>query len=288
MADNLPMSPFDNPQSLNYTIPMASRKTPQDQRPIIQSHDASTLEGQQLGAILAIKRAPRVATFPPLLAKVGDYVEVLAYYNANQVEVKSVRTGVIGLIEWEDLLPVPYDGKCGCLNGGCRCVYETWQAYSARRPLPAPQSSRQIPVYCKQDTKGMDVPVPTQMPVTPNSRLQLENIETKTNPEVNDPLTIAGQTPGAILVVKHFAHYPHDFGHILETEIGDHCVYLEAWEKGWGKVKVKNLRTGGKGFVRWEVFKPVNTRNRCPCDKGHCYCEYEDFEESRVYCEAQK
>ncbi|KAB8303396.1 hypothetical protein EYC80_004825 [Monilinia laxa] len=90
------------------------------------------------------------------IAKVGDYVEVLAYYNVNHVEVKSVRTGMSGTIEWEDLLPVPYDGRCGCLNAGCRCVYETWQAFSTRRSLSGLQNSRQTPVYGGQDIIGMN------------------------------------------------------------------------------------------------------------------------------------
>lgn len=313
MDCSLPMTPFDTPQTLNYELPMAPRKNPQDQRPITQLHDASTFEGQQLGAILAVKRATNLS-LP--IAKVGDYVEVLAHYNVKYVEVKSVRTGVSGTIEWEDLLPVPYDGRCGCLDGGCRCVYETWQAYSARRPLPGLQNSRQIPVYGGVDMNGMngmngiyfDFPMkdwehvedlftntylstvapPIQMSFSPNPPTQPEKIETKTQPEVNDPLTIAGQTPGAILVVKHHAHCPHDFGPILETEIGDRCRYLEAGEQGWGKVKVNNLRTGKEGFLRWEAFKPVSTRITCSCHKSYCYCEYEDFEKSHAYCDAQK
>lgn len=157
MDYNLPVTPFDTPQSFNYTVPMTSRKN-QDARPTIQIHDVSTFEGQQLGAILSVKRTVKAIGFNPSLVKVGDLVEVIAHYNVSQVEVKSIRTGVIGYIEWDDLLSVPYDGQCGCMNGGCRCVYETWQTYSARRPLPGFKS---IPFYGPQDANmsgmnGMD------------------------------------------------------------------------------------------------------------------------------------
>lgn len=86
--------------------------------------------------------------------------------------------------------------------------------------------------------------------------------------------------------MKQHAHLPHDFGPVLETEIGDHCKFLEACERGWGKVKVKNLRTGKEGYLRWQAFKPVNSRNTCSCLKAWCYCEYDDFEKSKAYCEA--
>ncbi|APA05672.1 predicted protein [Sclerotinia sclerotiorum 1980 UF-70] len=280
MDYSVPITPFDTPPTVGYPTPMTFRKVPQDEKPVVQIHDATTLEGQQISAIISVKRALKPAALSLPLAKVGDYVEVLAHHNVNQVEVKSIRTGMTGTIDWEDLLPVPYDEKCGCLNGGCRCIYESLQAYSARRPL------RSMPVYGSQDMSGTYVTMPIQTPISPNPPFQLGNIATKTPLEVDDPLTIAGQTPGAILVVKHHAHYPDDFGPVLDMEIGDHCKYLEACERGWGKVKVKNLRTGKEGFVRWEVFKKVGVRFRCSCGKGHCYCVYEDFEKSKVYCEA--
>ncbi|ESZ94372.1 hypothetical protein SBOR_5236 [Sclerotinia borealis F-4128] len=287
MDYSLPMTPFDTPPSIAYSIPMTFKKVPVVERPIIQLHDAATFEGQQLGAILAVKRALRVMNFYTPLAKVGDYVEVIRHYDVNQLEVKNLRTGITGTMNWEDLLPIPYDGKCCCLDGGCRCVYETWQVYSARRP-PGSQSQKSVPVAGGQDVSGIYVSMPIQTPAPPNTPCQSDNIGIKTHPEVNDPLTIAGQTPGAILAVKHFAHNPHDFGPLLETEIGDRCRYLEACEGGWGKVRVKNLRTGKEGFLRWETFKPVNVRNKCSCIKSYCYCEYEDFEKSRAYCEAQR
>ncbi|KAI9647280.1 hypothetical protein NHQ30_003663 [Ciborinia camelliae] len=314
MDYSLPGTPFDASASINYPLPMAPRKNSQNGRPVIQLQDAATFQGQQLGAVLPVKRTLKVTSFCPPLAKVGDCVEVLVHHNVNQVEVENVRTGMTGTIDWEDLLPVPYDGKCGCLSGECRCVYETWKAYSARRPVGL-QTQRSVPLYGGQDMSGMygmhfDFPImedwgqiddfftntysstvsmPLQMPVPSNPPTQLgigpDNIGTKTPPEVNDPMTIAGQTPGAILAVKHLPSYPVNFGPILETEVGDRCIYIEAWEEGWGKVKVKNLRTGKEGFLRWESFKPVNTRNTCSCCKGHCYCEYEDFEKSKNYCE---
>ncbi|KAF7872413.1 hypothetical protein EAF04_003334 [Stromatinia cepivora] len=282
MDYSVPMTPFDTPPTVSYPTPMTFKKIPQDERPIIQLHDAATFEGQQIGAIISVKRTLKPTAFYPSLAKVGDYVEVLAHYNVNQVEVKSIRTGMTGTIDWEDLLPVPYDGKCGCLNGGCRCIYESWQPYSARHPL------RSMPIYGSQDMSGMYVSMPLQTLISPNPLFQLGNVATETHLEVSDPLTISGQTPGAILAVKHHAHYPHDFGPILEIEIGDRCRYLEACERGWGKVKVRNLRTGKQGYLRWEVFKPVSTRNKCSCHNGYCHCEYEDFEKSRAYCEAQR
>ncbi|KAM0186471.1 hypothetical protein ACHAPC_004552 [Botrytis cinerea] len=299
------MTPFDTPPNITYLPSMAFKKPTQDEKSITQIHDAATLEGQQIGAILPIRRALKATAFCSPLARVGDYVEILAYYNVSQVEVKNIRTSMSGTIDWEDLLPVPYDGKCGCLGGGCRCIYETWQAYSARRP------PRLMPVYGVQDTSGiygMDFTLPTEEdwaqvddmytktysstvspPQTsndPNSSLYTTNFTTKTLPEVHDPLTIAGQTPGAIVAVKQHAHLPHDFGPVLETEIGDHCKFLEACEHGWGKVKVKNLRTGKEGYLRWQAFKPVNSRNTCSCLKAWCYCEYDDFEKSKAYCEA--
>ncbi|CAD6443642.1 d6493974-10b0-4b42-89f9-26135a502656 [Sclerotinia trifoliorum] len=280
MDYSVPITPFDTPPTAGYPTPMKMKKLPQDERPVVKIHDPATLEGQQIGAIISVKRALKPTALSLPLAKVGDFVEVLAHQNINQVEVESIRTGMTGTIDWEDLLPVPYDGKCGCLSGGCRCIYENWQAYSARHPL------RSVPVYGSQDMSGLDVTMPPQTPIPPNARFQLGNITTKTHLEVNDPSTIAGQRPGAILVVKHHPHYPHDFGPILKTEIEDHCRYLEGCEGGWGKVKVENLRTRKEGFLRWASFKPVGVRKRCSCNKGHCYCLYEDFEKSKAYCEA--
>lgn len=302
-----PMTPFDTPPNVTYVPSTAFKKTTQDERSVIQVHDAATFEGQQIGAILPIRRALKATAFCSPLAKVGDYVEILAYYNFSQVEVKNLRTSMAGTIDWEDLLPVPYDGKCGCLGVGCRCIYETWQAYSARRP------PRLMPVYGGQDTSGlygMDFKLstekdriqvddmftknyssagsPLQTSAYPTFPLYTTNFTTKTLPEVNDPLTIAGQTPGAILAVKQHAHYPHDFGAVLETEIGDRCQFLEACERGWGRVKAKNLRTGKEGYLRWQAFKPVNPRNTCSCLNAWCYCEYDDFEKSKAYCEAHK
>lgn len=137
-------------------------------------------------------------------------------------------------------------------------------------------------------TYSSTVPIPAQIPAPPNTISHHDKTEQDKPPEVCDPLTIAGQTPGAVLAVKHHAHHPPDFGPILEVEIGDRCIYLEACEHGWGKVKVKNVRTGKEGFLRWETFKPVSTRVRCSCHKAYCYCEYEDFEKSWDYCETKK
>ncbi|KAF5874483.1 uncharacterized protein Bfra_004493 [Botrytis fragariae] len=302
-----PMTPFDTPPNVTYVPSTAFKKTTQDERSAIQVHDAATFEGQKIGAILPIRRALKATAFSSPLAQVGDFVEILAYYNFSQVEVKNLRTSMSGTIDWEDLLLVPYDGKCGCLVGGCRYVYETWQAYSARRP------PRLMPVYGGQDMSGlygMDFKLSTEeelvevddiytktYPSTvsplqtsnyPNSPLYTTNLTTKALPEVNDPLTAAGQTPGAILAVKQHAHCHHDFGPVLETEIGDRCKFLEACEGGWGRVKVKNLRTGKEGYLRWQAFKLVNPRNTCSCLNAWCYCEYEDFEKSKAYCEAHK
>ncbi|KAF7956696.1 hypothetical protein EAE96_004027 [Botrytis aclada] len=276
-----PMTPFDTPPNVAYVPSMEFKKTTEDERPAIQVHDAATPEGQQIGAILPVRRALKATAFCSPLAKVGDYVEILANYNVSQVEVKNLRTSMSGTIDWEDLLPVPYDGKCGCLGGECRCIYETWQVYSARRP------PRLMPVYGGQDMSGIYVS-PLQTSTYPNFPSCATNSTTKPLPEVNDPLTAAGQTPGAILAVKQHAHVPHDFGPVLETEIGDRCKFLEACERGWGRVKVKNLRTGKEGYLRWQTFKPVNPRNTCSCHNAWCYCEYEDFERSKSYCAAHK
>lgn len=146
---SVPMTPFDTPTTANYPPAMTFKKMAQDERHAIRLHDAATFEGQQIGVILQVKRAVKATGLRPPLAKVGDYVEVLAHFNVNQAEVKNIRTGMSGTVDWENLLPVPYDEKCGCLIGGCRCIYETWQAYSARRPL------RLMPVSTCPDLNGM-------------------------------------------------------------------------------------------------------------------------------------
>lgn len=62
--------------------------------------------------------------------------------------------------------------------------------------------------------------------------------------------------------------------------MGDFIEVLSFSKDNSMKVEGKNLRTGQEGFLHWNTFRKVNTRNVCGCNKVECYCIYEDFNKS--------
>ena len=105
--------------------------------------------------------------------------------------------------------------------------------------------------------------------------------------EAADPMTLAGQTAGAILQVKQKPFQPNGFGPVVHVEVGDVVKYISSVNDEWGKVLVKNLRTQKGGYLRWESFKPVNTRMMCSCPLRSCNCVYEHHKASEKYCGAK-
>lgn len=138
--------------------------------------DPGTLEGQQEGAILKIKKQTRL-TFDYGFA-VGDHVKIGRKSGAAESNVRNIRIGGCArVIEWDSFFPVSRGGKCYCVETGkgirsCRCVYEDpkdrEQAFKvlAVDPIPDPKANNATPI------------------------------------QVNDPDTPEGQIPGAVLKIK--------------------------------------------------------------------------------------
>lgn len=95
-----------------------------------------TLEGQQIGAILQVMRAPerikkikKGAEFNTIL-EVGDCVNVLGTTSSSErgtdrmdYIVENKRTRVCVSVPWNTFLPVGTRELCCCIDHACRCVY---------------------------------------------------------------------------------------------------------------------------------------------------------------------
>lgn len=46
--------------------------------------------------------------------------------DSSRVKVKNLRTGAVGDIVWNSVLPVGPREVCDCGDKGCRCVYEDY------------------------------------------------------------------------------------------------------------------------------------------------------------------
>ncbi|KAE9364438.1 hypothetical protein N431DRAFT_421418 [Stipitochalara longipes BDJ] len=219
--------------------------------------DPVSLQGQQEGAILVIKSNTSCNSEDDdeLLPQVGDNVMVVRFEGAKQVIVKNLRGYLQTPVPWANFFPVPYYGKCACLKGRCRCIYESVEAFYERCPQIAATT-------CDLD--------------------QATNLDF----ESANPDTRRGQTVGSVFTVKQKPCYPSDIDPILLTEIGDKVEVLRHFRKDSSKVsmvKGKNLRTGGEGMMGWDVFRAVGTRMMCGCTQAKCVCVYEDFEASLEY-----
>lgn len=95
-----------------------------------------TLEGQQIGAILQVMRAPerlkkikKGAEFN-MTVEAGDCCEVLSTMSSSErgldridYIVDNKRTGARVSVPWNTFLPVGMMEICNCANQACRCVY---------------------------------------------------------------------------------------------------------------------------------------------------------------------
>ncbi|PQE28508.1 hypothetical protein CJF32_00005596 [Rutstroemia sp. NJR-2017a WRK4] len=234
--------------------------------------DPTTLEGQRKGAILMVKRQSSRFGHSKL-AVVGDLVTVVAHFSVLDAGIKSIRTGLTGVLEWDQVLPVPYDGKCSCITQGCPCIYETFEEFSRRCPTKAAEFQKNAAAGKKEPSSAFKPSATKQQQATPI--------------EAADPMTLAGQTAGAILQVKQKPYRPNGFGPVLHVDVGDFVKYISSVDDEWGKVLVKNVRTQKGGYLRWESFKPVNMRTMCSCRLKYCYCAYEDHKASEKYCGAK-
>jgi len=66
---------------------------------------------------------------------VGDLV-VVSSYKKNTAQVYNLRMGIKHQyhISVNGFFPVPYDGKCACSKGECRCIYESYDEFKVRPP----------------------------------------------------------------------------------------------------------------------------------------------------------
>lgn len=103
-----------------------------------QVSNPNTLEGQQVGAILKIKKVTQTVKWNNFA--VGDHVEVLdseldgtfvrnMETGLDGTFVRNMRSGQEACISWESFFPVSRMGTCYCLRSGdgleaCRCIHE--------------------------------------------------------------------------------------------------------------------------------------------------------------------
>ncbi|EKD19453.1 uncharacterized protein L3040_002670 [Drepanopeziza brunnea f. sp. 'multigermtubi'] len=203
--------------------------------------------GQRVGAVLAVKRT--AAKFNPDGPEVGELVRVCSNFDTG-CHVEILRSGRKVSVRWEIFFPLSPKGKCSCREGNCRCEL----AYPASHSL-------------KPETEFTAQPI--------------ESTKPRDSPEVSDPSTLAGQLPGAILVVKHLISTIGEFH--CKVEVGDHVEYLEGLPESPRVIRAKNLRTGAVGRMLWRSFFPLADREVCACfnlKKGMCPCIYLDFERS--------
>ncbi|PMD37396.1 hypothetical protein L207DRAFT_75470 [Hyaloscypha variabilis F] len=215
--------------------------------------DPASLQGQQEGAILVIKSNTicQSEEEDEVQPQVGDHVMVIRFEGAKQVIVRNLRGYLQTPVPWTNFFPVPYSGKCACLQGRCRCIYESEETFYERCP------------HDSDKTANLDL-------------------------ETADPDTRRGQSVGAVLTVKHNPCYPTDIGPILQTEIGDKVLVLRHFRKDSSQlsmVKGKNLRTGGEGLIGWKAFRALGARMMCGCTRAKCNCVYDDFEASMEHKE---
>lgn len=84
--------------------------------------DPSTPAGQNIGALLAVKRTPTLGNYDES-PKVGDLLVILKSNN-HYCDVLNIRSEVHQIISWEIFFPLTMGEKCCCPGGNCRCVVE--------------------------------------------------------------------------------------------------------------------------------------------------------------------
>jgi hypothetical protein len=155
-----PTSGVATPTSSFFDIPVDNGRGEHFSSTLKSSHnrpaDPTTLEGQRAGAMLVVKRFPRTI-YGQNFAIAGDFVIIEEHSSSDGVQARNLRTGFKGDLCWEDLLPVPYDGKCICVAEDCRCVYETLEEFSRRRPRKALELKKAAPVEKKETSSTFNV-----------------------------------------------------------------------------------------------------------------------------------
>lgn len=220
-----------------------------DARDIQCIADPNTLEGQEIGAILRIKKTTELVNRNGFA--VGDLVRVLdkgvfdfGFGRSGFPLVNNIRLGSEGEIEWESFFPVSRTGTCYCLDSGygiemCRCIHEGTKIIT--RPH-------------QNDVKTTD----------PDAKRYLSPLE------ISDPSTPEGQMPGAILAIKaNVTKQLWEKG----LQVGD-CVRVLS--HAFLDCKVRGMKSGNvENFVPWECFLPVAEGDSCICNAYEaCRCEY--------------
>lgn len=81
---------------------------------LVMALGSATLEGQQVGAILTMKRIigsiGQATNF-----RVGEFMKVVGYPTSSAVPVESLSSGERYDVYWDELLPVQFDTDCGCV-----------------------------------------------------------------------------------------------------------------------------------------------------------------------------
>lgn len=224
----------------------------------MRAADPFTQAGKKVGAVLIVKHYTYYTeNFGPRLPVIVG-VEVVSFPDGEwgKTEVKNLRTGAVGYVEWKTFYPVGPHDMCMCNYGGCMCEYENFE-----------ESLKNVKLREKAAAK---------------SEVSTAPVMNDHQHQAADPTTPDGQRLGAVLTVKQHCWYPENFGDRLPAEIGDHIEILEFHD--WGKTSGKNLRTGRMGNIHWKSFFKVDHYDMCTCDDyGRCLCVYKNFEMSLQY-----
>ena len=118
--------------------------------------DPTTPEGQQVGAILVIKRTSSTG---PVKSQIGDLVKVLSHAKTD-CKVFNNRQKITESIPWAILLPLAVGMICGCVKGQCRCVKEdpiacmvSYPSQIYIQPQNNPNTSPEIHIGSRADGK---------------------------------------------------------------------------------------------------------------------------------------
>ncbi|PBP23641.1 hypothetical protein BUE80_DR005296 [Diplocarpon rosae] len=259
--ESLSISSDDGPRTPTTTIADLCQEIVQDKTVA----DVQEVAGQRDGAILIVKRTP--AEFDADSPKVGEIVKIWSHFDTG-CNVEVLRTGRKVSVRWEIFFPLSPRGKCSCTEGNCCCelAYPAGHLTSAESNLILPPGR-----YTRSEYP----------------------------PGVANPNTLAGQLPGAILVVQQFPWKINEFSD-CPVEVGDYVELLHgntnapcvvySKKSGAGvvgsRVSAKNLRTGAVGGMLWRSFFPLTDREVCDCfrtEKCRCRCVYTDFEKSVAF-----
>ncbi|KUJ17473.1 uncharacterized protein LY89DRAFT_684516 [Mollisia scopiformis] len=126
MAPVITSSKGDTPMT---NVPSEMETNPAEKD--IQALDPNTFAGQQVGAILVVKR---IMTPPNIKNKpeVGDFVKIIKH-DVRECAVRSFRTGKSSYIPWSSFFPLKIGERCTCTKALCRCETLGSESQLARR-----------------------------------------------------------------------------------------------------------------------------------------------------------